>query len=140
MGRPGNPSNDNQPVPVHDIPSAEWVSAALGLMMVLSAVAYLVYSSVGRTGSPPEITITVLAIEAQKTGYLVRTRVSNGGTSTAAQLSIEGTLKTKTGEEQRSEVTLDYVAAGSETNAGLFFTQDPRQGELQVRPVSYQDP
>lgn len=140
MDRADNAVDNHQATPVHDVPSAEWASAAIGLMMLVAAIGYFVYVSMAQTKSPPKITVAVLAIEAQEAGYLVRTRVSNNGTTTAAQLSLEGTLKTKTGEEQRSEVTLDYVSAGSETSAGFFFIADPRQGELKIRPVSYQDP
>ena len=41
---------------------------------------------------------------------------------------------------ETSLVTVDYVAAGSERDAALFFSNDPRQGELTVRAKGYIEP
>jgi uncharacterized protein (TIGR02588 family) len=37
-------------------------------------------------------------------------------------------------------MTLDYSPPGSEKQAGLFFTRDPRQFQLQVRALGYVEP
>ena len=39
-----------------------------------------------------------------------------------------------------SEVTVDYVEAGSRLDITLFFGNDPRQGDLAVRPLGYVEP
>jgi uncharacterized protein (TIGR02588 family) len=41
---------------------------------------------------------------------------------------------------ETSLVTVDYVAAGSRRDAALFFSNDPRQGELTVRAKRYVEP
>jgi uncharacterized protein (TIGR02588 family) len=123
-----------------DIPVAEWIAAALGLAIVLIAIAFLSYQAIHGASLPPEITVAVRSIEPQQSGYLVQARVINTGRATASQLIVEGTLMTTTGEEQRSQVTLDYLPGGSERRAGLFFTTDPRKGKLQIRAIGYQDP
>ena len=41
---------------------------------------------------------------------------------------------------ENSLVTVDYVAAGSERDAALFFSNDPRQGEVTVRAKGYIEP
>ena len=136
---------NSQAPPAHGIPRSEWATAAVGLVIVVAILAALVHRAVFTADTPPKITIKVLAIEAQPSGYLVRTRVTNGGTMTAAQVVIEGVVtagvvNTESGREERSQVTIDYVPAGSERNAGLMFSMDPRRGQLQVRTVGFQDP
>ncbi len=126
--------------PAHGIPRSEWATAAVGLVIVVAILAALAHRAVFTADTPPKITITVLAIEAQQSGYLVRTRVTNGGTMTAAQVVIEGVVTIESEREERSQVTIDYVPAGSERIAGLMFSMDPRRGQLQVRTVGFQDP
>jgi uncharacterized protein (TIGR02588 family) len=41
---------------------------------------------------------------------------------------------------ETSVVTVDYAAAGSERDAALLFSNDPRQGELIVRAKGYIEP
>ena len=135
---------NSQTPPAHGVPRSEWATAAVGLVIVVAMLAALVHRAVFIADTPPKITITVLAIEAQQSGYLVRTRVTNGGTMTAAQVVIEGVVTTelggRSGREERSQVTIDYVPAGSERNAGLMFSADPRRGQLQVRTIGFHNP
>jgi uncharacterized protein (TIGR02588 family) len=123
-----------------EIPAAEWAAAIIGLVVVLAVLACLTYRAIWTVDSPPQITITVLAVEPQGAGYLVRTRVANIGATSAAQVVIEGGLKPEVGQEERSQITLDYVAAGSKRTAGFLFSTDPRQGQLRIRALGYQDP
>jgi uncharacterized protein (TIGR02588 family) len=115
-------------------------AAAIGLMIVLAALALLLIESVRGSVSPPHIRFSVLAVEAQEGGYLVRLRITNRGGSTAAQLVVEGALTPPDGATQRSQITLDYVPARSVRAAGLFFTSDPSKGHLAVRAIGYQEP
>ena len=133
-------SHDEHRKPSHDIPSAEWAAAAVGLMIVLAVLAFLLIEAVRGSESPPNIRINVLGVEAQEGGYLVRLQVANKGGSTAGQLVVEGTVKPHNGEIQRSQVTLDYVPAHSVRGAGLFFTSDPIKARLEVRASGFQDP
>jgi uncharacterized protein (TIGR02588 family) len=126
--------------PGRDIPLAEWAAAAVGLMIVLAALALLVIEAVRGSGSPPDIQVSVLAVESQENTYLVRFRITNRGGSTAAQLVIEGALTLQDGVTERRQVTLDYVPARSMRGGGLFFTSDPSKGHFGVRAIGYQEP
>jgi uncharacterized protein (TIGR02588 family) len=132
--------HDEHRKPSRDIPSAEWMTAAAGLVIVLAVLAFLLIEAVRGSESPPQIRINVLGVEAQEGYYLVRLQVSNKGGSTVAQLVVEGTVTLQKGEIQRSQVTLDYVPARSKRGAGLFFTSDPIKARLEVRAIGYQDP
>jgi uncharacterized protein (TIGR02588 family) len=70
----------------------------------------------------------------------VRIRVENAGDTTAAQLAIEGALKPPSGEEEKSEITIDYVPGRSERSGALFFKSNPVNSDLQIRPLGYEKP
>jgi uncharacterized protein (TIGR02588 family) len=73
-------------------------------------------------------------------GHLVSLKIANSGNATAASLGVEGVLTRGGVAVERSVITVDYVAAGSERGAALLFSNDPRQGELSVRAKGYIDP
>jgi uncharacterized protein (TIGR02588 family) len=52
---------------------------------------------------------------------------------------VEGELRK--GEEQieLSHTEIDYAPAHAEKRGGLFFSQDPRQGDLRVRALGYEE-
>jgi uncharacterized protein (TIGR02588 family) len=66
--------------------------------------------------------------------------VINRGSSVAAGLVIEGVLSDNSSAVETSTITIDYVPSGSQRQAGLYFTRDPRTLRLQVRPKGYVDP
>jgi uncharacterized protein (TIGR02588 family) len=55
-------------------------------------------------------------------------------------LLVEGVLKDGAEIIETSEVTIDYVPAGSQRQAGLFFIRDPQQYELQLSAKGYEQP
>ena len=78
-------------------------------------------------------------IEAQPQGFLVPFEAVNDGDATAAAVEIVGRLRL--GElTEESRVTIDYLPAASYGRGGLWFRQDPRQGELVLRAEGYLEP
>jgi uncharacterized protein (TIGR02588 family) len=114
--------------------------AAVGMLFVLGSFAILLRESF--TGGRPvaEISIRVDEIVPSAQGFLVSLQIENSGNGTAAALNVEGVLMRGGTNVETSLVTVDYVAAGSERDAALFFTNDPRQGELTVRAKGYIEP
>jgi uncharacterized protein (TIGR02588 family) len=121
-------------------PPWEWAVALLGLVLVLGSIGFLAYQVVAGDDSPPDVLISADAILPVKSGYLVQIRAVNQGGSTAAELRIEGTLRSESGSVETSETVIDYVPAHSHRKGGLFFTQDPRQFSLQLRAKGYAEP
>ena len=122
-----------------EIPITEWIIGALGALLTLAAIAYLVHEAWRGDRSPPEIAVSVSAIESIRTGYRVRLQARNEGGEAAARVRVEGRL-TSGGESETVETELDYLPAHSERTAGLFFRRDPREGQLELRATSYEDP
>jgi uncharacterized protein (TIGR02588 family) len=123
-----------------DIPLIEWIVGIIGAVFVIGTIMFLVIETLNDAGNPPELLITVGTITPGQDGYHVDLIVRNNSDLSAQAVVIEGTL-TRDGESvETSQVTFDYVAAQSETPGGLFFTENPAQLELEVRPLGYQLP
>ena len=123
----------------HSSRQTRWL-AALGAIFVLGSFTMLLRESF--LGEPPvaEIRVRIDEILPSAQGYLVSLTIENSGNATAAALGVEGVLKRGETNIETSLVTVDYVAAGSERDASLFFSNDPRQGELIVRAKGYIEP
>lgn len=114
--------------------------AAVGVLFVLASFTMLLRET-WRGGRPSaEISIQVDEIRPSTQGYLVSLKITNSGNATAASLGVEGVLKRGGMTVETSLITVDYVAAGSKRDAALFFANDPRQGELNVRAKGYIEP
>jgi uncharacterized protein (TIGR02588 family) len=123
----------------HSSRQTRWL-AALGMLVVLGAFGMLVRESFVAGTPTAEIDIQVDEIRPSAHGYLVSLKIRNSGSATAAALNVEGVLKRGATDVETSLVTVDYVAAGSERDAALFFSNDPQQGELLVRAKGYIEP
>lgn len=118
----------------------EWVAAAVGLVLLLGSIAFLLHDAWSGDGGPPEPGIRILAIEPQEGRFLVRVRVSNLSRETAAALRVQGELRRGGELVERSEMELDYLPGRSSREGGLFFREDPRALQLMLSARSYQNP
>ena len=118
----------------------EWVTGAVGLVLVLGTVGLIAYEALEREPSVPEVTIEHIATLRTAGGYVVRFRARNSGSTTAAGLSISGELSDGTGAVETSEIVLDYLAAEAERQGGLIFRNDPAGYELRLEAKGYVDP
>ena len=121
-------------------PRSEWIVAGIGLVIVLAVLGVLTYEAAVGGESPPSIVNQVVAVMPATGGYLVQVEVRNQGGETTAGLTLEGTLKQGEKDVETSEATLDYVPGHSVREAGLFFTQNPRLYQLELRSLGYQEP
>lgn len=123
-----------------DAPLWVWGIGLVGFVLVLGSIAFMLYESVMGDTSPPDIAVHQESVEPSGGGFLVTFRVANEGGSTAAGLTIEGTLKNGKENIETSTTTIEYLPSHSEREGGLFFTLDPGQYELQLRATGYEDP
>lgn len=121
-------------------PAAEWAVAALGALLVFSAVGVMLFQALTQPNTPPRLEVTVDSIVDTGSGYLAQVRVRNRGQSTAAQLLIEGQLNSDTGSVETAQATISYVPAQSIRRAGLLFSRDPREFRLEVAPKGFDLP
>lgn len=119
----------------------EWLTAALGLLLVLGAIGYLGYEAVAGDDRPPALTVVVDSVTRSGGVHQVHFTVRNTGDRAGAAVVVEGRLAgAAEGGEETSEVTLDHVPGRSERSGGLFFSSDPRAGRLELRPLGYSVP
>jgi uncharacterized protein (TIGR02588 family) len=121
-------------------PLSEWVAAAVGLVLLVASVGYLLHDGLTAPEQAPSPVIQVLALEPDGDRFLVRLRVRNQSGSTAAGLRVEGELKQGGQVVERSETEFEHVPGHSEREGGMFFSRDPRRLELVLTARSYRKP
>jgi uncharacterized protein (TIGR02588 family) len=126
--------------PRQAVPLLEWIVAAIGVLLVGGAIGYLVYHSMTRGETPPDIRVDAEQVLELAHGYVVQFRALNEGGSAAAQVTIEGELLGPDGATERGEAVLDYLPPRSDRAGALLFGSDPRQGELRLRATGYAKP
>ena len=131
---------DDPNTPAKRPPRSEWVVALCGLVILLGVLGVLVYEILNGGETPPNVTPKVLSISRSNGGYLVQVAVANGSGETTAGLTLEGTLVRRGQGVETSEATLAYVPGGSVRRAGLFFTENPSEYQLELRTFGYQEP
>jgi uncharacterized protein (TIGR02588 family) len=118
----------------------EWLAAAVGLLLLLASLGYLLWDHWRGDSAPPMPVVQVTGIEQQAGRWLVRVRVTNASRGTAAALRVDGELKQGAQVVERREVQFDFVPGRSSREGGLFFSRDPRGLEVNLQPKSYQRP
>ncbi len=129
--------------PGHEIqhtPTWEKIVGFFGVCLIGIGFVYLGWAAVTENGKPPEIGFSITEINDLNGQFLVQIEVRNTGLKSVAALDIEGHLNPSQGEDEISNATVDYIPSRSTRRVGLFFTQDPRLGKLELTPVGYQEP
>jgi uncharacterized protein (TIGR02588 family) len=124
-----------------DTPALEWVAAAIGLLLtftILGSMAWEAY--VGGGDRVPAIEARVERVVRTGTGYVAEIELDNSSPATAAAVEVVGEVTKPDGTTATSAATIDYVPGASVRRMGLFFTEDPRQGRLDVRVLGYSEP
>ena len=122
------------------IPIWEWIVGAIGFLLVASVIGLLLYQALEGDQTPPDVRLSVDSLVQTANGYLVKITAINQGGSTAEGVIVEGVLRSGAGPLEQSQTTIEYLPPRSQKRAGLFFSRDPRQFELQVRPLGYEEP
>jgi len=127
--------------PHQDIPTVgEWIIAAVGLVLVVSTIGFLLLQALRDNAAPPHITVVPESVDRTRNAYLVTIRIMNRGEATAASSKVEGELSNGAASVETSAVTIDYVPLRSQRRAGLYFQNDPRRFKLRLRPKGYRHP
>jgi uncharacterized protein (TIGR02588 family) len=122
-------------------PLLEWIAGGIGAVLTLALLGFLGWEAWTTPGdAPPEVTVRLEEVMPAGDGFVARIAAVNGSPATAAAVEVEGTLSRGGEEVERAQATLDYVPGHSETRGGLFFAEDPREGDLRLRALGYQAP
>lgn len=135
--REGDTADGGGPPPER-ISKWEWVSGAIGLVLVVAALTLLLRQAAA-DATPPDVAVRLDSISAGRHVYVVHFTAHNAGTEPAASVGIEGML-VDGADTLTAGATLDYLPGRSSRTGGLFFPVDPRTRELRMRALGYEQP
>jgi uncharacterized protein (TIGR02588 family) len=122
-------------------PLLEWIAAGLGLVLTLGVIGVIGREAIaGETQQPPAIDVRAVSLRSMPSGFLVEVVAANRSGGTGAAVTIEGELKSGETSVETSDFTFDYVPGHAERRGGLFFKEDPRKHQLELRALGYQQP
>ena len=117
----------------------EWVVLLASLAGIAVVVGVLLVEGLSES-APADPAVQLRQTEARSggLGWIVPATVSNAGDEPAEVVVIQAET-TVAGESETSEVTLDYLPAGSQIEIAFGFSAQP-ESEISTRLVSFQVP
>ena len=118
----------------------EWVALAISALAVIGVVGFLVVDGLGDEGQPPTPIVELRRSEAYATdhGWILPATVTNDGDRAAEALVLRATATVAGGEEE-SELTVDYLPAGTSVEVSIGLSAEP-EGEVTVQVVGFRLP
>lgn len=133
-------SNNSDEQKSKKTPVLEWLVAAVGLVLVVGTIGFMMYEAFTSQNTPPNFTTKIERINAADAGYIVIFKLVNTGDQTASGVNVEGELKNGGESVEKSGATFDYAPSKSEVEGGLFFKNDPKQFQMEIRAEGYAKP
>ena len=124
--------------PVNGIPLSEWISAGIGLALMLIVLGVIAWDALLGERSPAVIEVRLVAVHQTPYGFVAQIEAINHGGAAATQVEVSGTLG-NSGAPDAAEATFDYIPEKSSARGALVFAKDPRAGGLVLRARSYVD-
>jgi len=124
-----------------DTPLLEWIAAGIGLLLTVMVIGVVGREALtGDTEQLPEIAVAATRIAPSSPGYVLAFEASNETGGTAAAVEIEATLKDGDAIIETGKATLDYVPGYGKVKGGIYFAEDPRQHDLEIRALGFRLP
>ncbi|HUH06359.1 MAG TPA: hypothetical protein VML96_01000 [Egibacteraceae bacterium] len=118
----------------------EWAAFGIAALVVLGVLAAIASMwGTARPGELARIVVDVTGVEPVGDAYAATVNVRNVGTGTAAAVQVVAELEVDP-QPMEGEQVIDILPGGGEHTVVFVFPSDPRQGRLDVRIASYQDP
>lgn len=117
----------------------EWLAAVLGALVFIGLVGYFGRQALREGPGAPDIAVRVDSITRASAGWIAHLSATNSG-GAATSVRIVGELTRADTVVETSDVTVDLLGRRSRQSAGLYFSRDPAQHVLRVRPVSFVTP
>ena len=118
----------------------EWVVLGVSVAAVAGLVGFLVVDGLTDTERPPEPVITLQTDAAYDVGdgWILPALATNDGDEAAEALALRATA-TVDGVDEASEVTIDFLPAGTEVEISFGFSGPP-DGDVTVSIVGFRLP
>jgi uncharacterized protein (TIGR02588 family) len=123
-----------------ETPLLEWLIGGIGVALLVSCVAFLVYQGLTDAERPGPITSIVTDVIAAGDRHVVRFEIRNGGSQTLSNLHLSAHLLEDGREIESARMVIDYLPGHSSREGGFYFRRDPRSFTVEIRPEGYQRP
>jgi len=118
----------------------EWTVFALGLVLVLATLGFLVRESIVADGGPPEVVARLGEARPSESGYLIPVEVANIGQTTAEDVLVPIYLDLSDGRREEAELNIAFLPRDSKREGWVSFRNDPRRGTLSLGAVAFEVP
>ena len=116
---------------------AEWAVAALGGVILVGIIGFLIVYGWKHPEGPPEVTVEAAGIREGPGGHVVEFVARNSGNSGAEDLRIVGLLASDGDVLERREALITDLPAKGERRGGVVFKRDPAGLALELRVEGY---
>jgi len=120
---------------------AEWVTFSIASLILTFIVSLVSYTWINEKNQPPILSLTkketIREIDGQ---FYVPFEVVNTGGDTAESVQIMAELLINGKVAESGEQQIDFLSSGEREEGAFVFSQNPRQGQLNLRVSSYKLP
>lgn len=131
---------ENKRTGTDEIPLSEWMVSAVGLILVLGSLSFLLYKAIVVERVPPAIAGRLMESMKTDDGFLAKVEVVNRGGEAVSALTVKGEMKTLSQDTVVREVIVDYLPAHSSRTIGMFFPEQPDPASLRITFGGYSEP
>jgi uncharacterized protein (TIGR02588 family) len=120
----------------------ERLSFAASVLVLTTLIVLIIYQWKFVEDKPPILSIIVdQEIRYSANQYYIPFTVSNTGGQTVKAVQVIGKLQIKAENiQQTGEQQIDFLSAGETASGAFIFTENPQQGQLDIRVASYKLP
>lgn len=118
----------------------EWATGIVSAFLVAGMLGWIGWEAFTREATAPALSIRLLTQQQGTAGYSVTFDIYNGASTTAAGVTVVGSLSDAGNVIEESRVTFDYVPAESKTTGALIFKNAPSDHRLDIRPTGFTAP
>lgn len=118
----------------------EWLALVVTVTALLGVVGFLIVDGIQDEGRPPSPVVELQAEAAYAIdgGWIIPATVTNDGDRAAEAMVLRATAAVA-GEPEESELTLDYLPAGTSVDVSFGFSGEP-DGEVVIGVVGFRLP
>ena len=119
----------------------EWVTFAVGFVLVVSTLGYLIYDAATVSEAPPQIEFKLGTPQSQSQQFIVPVSVKNTGDQTAENVQIEVVLESGGEEQERGEFQIAFLPRRATREGWVTFQTDPRTASrIKARALGFEKP
>ncbi len=117
----------------------EWIVLGVSIVAIVALVGILVVQGLGESRPvSPNIELRIDEGRSTGAGWIIPADASNDGDQAGVAVVFEASAEVG-GEEEASEITVDFLPAGTTVEVAFAFSAEP-DGEVSVRLVGFRLP